>query len=195
MVSHVLFTGLVAAAAIQRLAEVRHSRRNERALVAQGAREHARWQVPLLAGLHTCWLAAIVVETWWGPAPFRPWLALAALSVFMTGQALRLRAMRALGSRWTIRVMTLPGTPAVTGGIYRYLRHPNYVGVALEIAALPLVHGAVWTSAVFTVANTVVLALRIRAEERALSIDNAYLDAFGGRPRFVPSAPRRHPLP
>lgn len=191
----VLFTALVAAVAIQRLVEVRQSRRHERGLVARGAREHARWQVPVLATLHTGWLVSIVMEVWWGASTFRPWLAITAGAVFVAGQALRLLAMRALGPRWTIRVMTLPGTPAVAGGIYRYLRHPNYLGVACEIAALPLVHGAVWTSAIFSAANAVVLALRIRAEERALAIDSAYQEILGGRPRFVPTAPDRSRLP
>lgn len=195
MVTEVLFTALVAAVAIQRLAEVRQSRRHERALVARGAREHARWQVPVLAALHTGWLVAVVMEVWWGASTFRPWLAITAGVVFVAGQALRLLAMRALGPRWTIRVMTLPGTPAVAVGIYRYLRHPNYLGVAFEIAALPLVHGAVWTSAIFSAANAVVLALRIRAEERALAIDSAYQEILGGRPRFVPTTPDRSRLP
>lgn len=191
MVTEVLFTALVAAVAIQRLVEVGQSRRNERALLARRAREHARWQVPVLATLHTGWLVASVGEVWWGAPPFRAWLALTAGVVFMAGQTLRLLAMRALGPRWTIRVMTLPGTPAVAGGIYRYLRHPNYLGVAFEIAALPLMHGAVWTAAIFSAANAAVLALRIRSEERALAIDSAYLDVLGGRSRFVPTAPDR----
>jgi methyltransferase len=101
--------------------------------------------------------------------------------------------MRALGTRWTIRILTLPLEPPVTIGVYRYLRHPNYLGVILEIAALPLVHGAVWTAAIFSVANAVLLAFRITAEERALATDNGYAVLFGARPRFVPSPRGRGP--
>jgi len=95
--------------------------------------------------------------------------------------------MRALGPRWTVRVMNLPSAEPVVDGIYRYVRHPNYLGVILEIAALPLVHGAVWSAASFSVANAALLVARIRAEEHALSRDNGYGQHFGARGRFLPT--------
>ena len=180
------FTLLVATVAVQRLVEVRYSRRHERLLFEQGAREHAAGQLWVMKLLHAAWLASAVAEVWLLAPPFRPWLAIAALAIFAIGQTLRLLAMRALGHRWTIRVITLPAAPPVVGGIYRWLRHPNYLGVMLEIAALPLVHGAVYTSLVFSLANLLLLARRIRAEETALAIDNAYFDHLGTRPRLLP---------
>jgi methyltransferase len=169
MVSRVAFTLLVALVAIQRLAELARSRRNEVRLRARGAIEHAPWQVPMLAVLHGAWLVSIVAEVWLLQPSFLPWLALPAMVVFIVGQVLRLAAIHTLGDRWTVRVMTLPATRRVTRGLYSWLRHPNYVGVALEIASLPLVHGAVVTAVVFSVLNAVALVLRIGVESRALA--------------------------
>ena len=106
--------------------------------------------------------------------------------MFLAGQALRMAAMRALGERWTVKVMTVPGAPPVQRGIFRWLRHPNYLGVILEIAALPLIHGAYLTTIVFSLCNAVLLTRRIRAEEDALTLDNGYALALGDRPRLVP---------
>jgi methyltransferase len=123
----------------------------------------------MLALLHAAWLAGMAAEVWLLQPPFRPWIALPAMVLFGVGQALRLAAIRTLGDRWTVRVMTLPATRRVTQGVYSWLRHPNYVGVAIEIASLPLVHGAVVTAVVFSVLNAVALLLRIGVESRALA--------------------------
>lgn len=185
MVSRDLFTLLVALVALQRLFEVRLSRRHERALFARGAQEHAAHQMPWMVALHGAWLVCMLGEVWGLHAPFDARAATVALCVFFAGQALRLAAMRALGPRWTVRVITLP-EPPVTSGIFRYVRHPNYLGVALEIAALPLVHGAYRTALVFSVLNAVLLAFRVRAEERALAESSDYEARFKKRPRFLP---------
>lgn len=169
MVSRTAFTVLVLVVAVQRLAELAVSRRNEQSLRARGAIEHAPWQVPLLAALHGGWLVSMVVEVWWRQPSFRPLPALAALIVFIIGQLLRLAAMRTLGDRWNIRVLTLPATRRVDHGLYAWIPHPNYLGVALEIVSLPLVHGAVVTAVVFSVLNAIVLTLRIGVEARALA--------------------------
>ena len=82
--------------------------------------------------------------------------------------ALRYWTISTLGERWTTRVLVRPGMPLISGGPYRFLRHPNYLAVVIEIVALPLVHGAWLTAVVFSVANAVLLAVRIRAENAAL---------------------------
>ena len=109
-----------------------------------------------------------------------------ALLVFVTGQVLRLSAMRTLGWRWSVRIYTVPSMKPVATGIYRYLRHPNYLGVALEIAALPLVHGGWRTALVYTVLNAGLLAVRIKAEERALEQGGGYRESFERLPRLWP---------
>lgn len=180
------FTSLVAIVAVQRLWELVRSRRHERALLARGGREHARAQMPWMSALHGTWLVAMILEVVLLRREASAGLAVAAGLVFLIGQGLRLAAMSALGERWTVRVITVPGAPPVDRGIFRWLRHPNYLGVVLEIAALPLVHGAWLTALVWSVANGVLLAARIRAEEAALRTDNDYEAGLGDRPRFVP---------
>ena len=96
-------------------------------------------------------------------------LSVAAFMCLLMGQVLRLTAMNTLGARWTTRIIVLPKVDVVAGGIFKYIRHPNYLGVILEIAALPLVFGCWRTTLGFTVANGALLWVRIQAEEEALS--------------------------
>jgi len=163
-----MFAGFVAGLALQRLFELRLSRRNEQRMRQRGGREHAPETYRWIVTLHVAWFAAMLLEVFAGRRKFRPWLALPALGVFAAGQALRLTAIRTLGWRWSTRVMTVPGEAPVRHGIYRYIRHPNYLGVELEILTAPLVHSACLTSTVFGIANALLLRDRIRREEQAL---------------------------
>jgi methyltransferase len=154
--------GLLLIVAAQRLAELAWSARNERRLRAMGAIEAGRAHYPVIIGLHTAWLAALFWFGW--SQPVAPgWLAL-----FLILQLARLWVLASLGERWTTRVLVLPGAPLVSGGPYRFVRHPNYFVVALEIVVLPLALGLPGLAAVFGVANAAVLAWRIKVEERAL---------------------------
>lgn len=186
MTSTQLFVGFVVVVALQRLAELRLSRRNEQKLRELGARECAPGHFVAMQLLHTLWFASILLEVTWLRPSFQLWVAVLAALCFGVGQCLRYAAMRALGERWTVRIWILPGAAPVARGIYRYLRHPNYLGVVLEIAALPLMHSA-WRSAlVFSLANAALLAVRIREEERALSGNGGYDEALGPLPRLWP---------
>jgi len=191
MMTRWLFTALVAAVAVQRALETRVSRRNAEQLLAAGGREHARGQFLAMAVLHPAWLAAMVVEVWAFDRRPIPLVTAVGLAALVAGQALRLLAIRTLGPRWSARIITVPNAQPVTGGIYRYLRHPNYLGVVLEIAGLPLVHMAWVTAIAASAANALVLAARIPAEEKALRQDNAYAASFEDRNRFLPSRRRR----
>jgi methyltransferase len=155
--------------------------------MAQGGVEvgedHYRWMVVV----HTLFLIACPAEVWLLDRPFVPWLAAAMLALLAGTMALRYWAISTLGKRWTTKVVCVPGLPVVTGGPYRFVRHPNYVAVVLEIAALPLIHTAWLTAAVFSLANIFVLRTRIRVEEEALSRYNDYQERFpGARPAQEP---------
>ena len=180
MVTRLWFAGFVAALGMQRLFELRLSQRNERQMRQRGGREHAPETYRWIVALHAAWFAAMLLEVFAGRRRFHPRLAALALSLLAVGQALRLTAIRTLGWRWSTRVMTVPGAEGapVRRGIYRYIRHPNYLGVELEILAVPLVHSAFLTSAVFGVANALLLRDRIRIEEQAL-------DAYNGEDGYV----------
>lgn len=166
--SRVAFTLLVGLVAVQRLAELAVSRRHLTALLARGAREVGAAHYPWMVALHTAFLVACVAEVWFLDRPWRVPFGLAWLLVFVAALALRWWTLRTLGERWTTRVLVLPGEPLVKGGPYRLLRHPNYVAVVLELAALPMVHGAWMTAVVFGVANLLLLRVRISVEEAAL---------------------------
>ena len=168
MVTRLLFLGFVAGLGVQRLFELRLSRRNERWMLERGGREHGPESYRWIVALHAAWFAAMLLEVFGRRRKFDPRLAAIALGLFGAGQALRLTAIRTLGWRWSTRVMTVPGASPVQHGIYRYLRHPNYLGVQLEILSAPLVHSAYLTSAMFGVANALLLHDRIRREEQAL---------------------------
>lgn len=182
-----VFVAFVVLVALERLAELRLSRRNERRLRKLGACEHAAEHFIAMQLLHTLWLVSVVLEVTLLRPQFQFWVSALATLCFFMGQCLRYAAIHALGVRWSVRVLTLPGAAPVTRGVYRYLRHPNYLGVVLEIAALPLMHSA-WRSAVaFSLANAVLLAVRIRKEERALRANGGYDEALGPLPRLWPS--------
>ena len=181
MVTRLLFLGFVAALGMQRLFELRLSRRNEQWMRRRGGREHAPGTYRQIVVLHAAWFAAMLLEVFAGRRKFHLQVAVLALSLFGAGQALRLTAIRTLGWRWSTRILTVPGEAQVQHGIYRYIRHPNYLGVELEILAAPLVHSAYLTSAVFGAANLLLLRARIRREEQALEEEDRYRESFEGR--------------
>lgn len=147
---------------LQRLMELVLARRNTRILVAHGGIEIGAGHYPLIVALHTAWLAGL-----WALAWNRP-IDLALLGVFAGLQALRLWVLASLGERWTTRIIVVPGLPLVRKGPYRFLRHPNYLIVAAEILILPLAFGLTAYAVLFSALNAVVLAVRIRTENRAL---------------------------
>lgn len=158
-----LILGLVT---LQRLGELVLSKRNTDRLRARGAHEVAPGHYPLIVLLHAAWLVGLwYLAVWRAPdtAVSWPWVA-----VFVILQALRIWVIATLGSRWTTRIIVLPGAPLVTNGPYRFMAHPNYCIVAGEILVLPLVFDLVWYGIVFSVLNAGVLWIRIRAEQAAL---------------------------
>lgn len=168
MSSEVLFTVLVLAVGLERLAELVVSKRNAAWAFERGGVESGRGHYPVMVVLHTGLLVGCLVEAWWSDRGVAPLLAWSMLALVVASQALRWWCIGALGRQWNTRVIVVPDLPLVARGPYRFLRHPNYVVVVVEGAALPLVHGAWITAVVFTVANAALLTVRIRTEERAL---------------------------
>lgn len=168
MSSEVLFTVLVLAVGLERLAELVVSKRNAAWAFERGGVESGRGHYPVMVVLHTGLLVGCLVEAWWSDRAVSPLQAWSMLALVVASQALRWWCIGALGRQWNTRVIVVPDLPVVARGPYRFLRHPNYVVVVVEGAALPLVHGAWITAVVFTVANAALLTVRIRTEERAL---------------------------
>lgn len=180
---------LVFCVAFQRLVEVRIAGRNTSRLLSMGAKEFKSGHYNIMKALHTTWLLACLAEAFIRQRPPSVEIATVGLVLFAIGQSLRIAAMLELGVRWTTRIIVLPEAPPIAGGIYRIIKHPNYLGVILEIAALPLVFGCWWTAGLYSVANLVLLlAVRIPAEERAITAANSGpgLDDWIQRGRFLP---------
>lgn len=185
--SQLFFFGLLAAWGLERLFEVALSRRNARRAFARGGIEvESRGFYAAMVAVHGLLFFAAPLEVVALERPFRPALALVATAAVGAAMALRYWAVATLGDRWNTRLIVVPGEPAVAEGPYRWVRHPNYVAVAVEMAALPLVHGA-WISALaWSAASALLLALRIPREEAALARASDYAARLGDRPRFLP---------
>jgi len=143
-----LFIGVIAAVIAARLGELFLARRNARWLIKQGAYEVGHRHYPVIVALHALF--------------------------FLAAQIVRIRVILTLGARWNTRIFVLPGAPLVTRGPYRYIRHPNYAVVIVELAALPLIFHAYFTAIVFTIANLLVLRHRVSVEEQALRSATPY---------------------
>ncbi len=124
---------------------------------------------PVMVLLHSAFLVGCLVEVPLADRPFLPWLGWPMLALLVAAHVLRWWCIRTLGNQWNTRVVIVPGLPLVTGGPYRWIRHPNYVAVVLEGVALPLVHTAWLTALAFTVLNAALLFVRIRVEDAALA--------------------------
>jgi methyltransferase len=158
---------VLGAVALQRVGELVLSRHNTQRLLARGAIEVAPGHYPLMVAVHTAWLIAL-----WVLGHDQP-VNIAGLLFYLALQGLRVWVMWTLGSRWTTRIIILPQQPLVSAGPYRFLSHPNYAVVTGEIAVLPLTLNLPVLAVAFTILNAMVLAIRIRAENRALATSGA----------------------
>ena len=156
-------TWLVAFMIAQRLIELCFARLNTRWLRGRGGIEFGAAHYPLIVILHAIWIVSLLIlahdraiDPFW-------------LSVFVVLQIGRLWVIASLGRRWTTRVIVMPGAVPVAHGPYRWIRHPNYLIVALEIAVVPLALGLPVVALVFSAANAALLAYRIRIENEALA--------------------------
>ena len=185
------FMALTAAVAVERLTELAWSRRHERFLAARGgAVVREPWYAAMVA-LHAGVLVAAPLESWWrARAGAMPPAALRALGAggLTLATALRIWTLRTLGDSWSTRVTRFAGggRRVVTGGPYRWVRHPNYLAVIVELAGLPLAGGAVVTALAAAALNALVLSRRIPLEERELAADAEWRRAMLSRPRLVP---------
>jgi len=153
---------ILALVTLQRLGELALAQANTKRLMARGAIEVGAAHYSLIVALHAAWLLAL-----WIYGREQP-VSLPLLTVFVVLQALRVWVLATLGTRWTTRIIVLPGEPLITTGPYRLIAHPNYVIVIGEIAVLPLALHLPLPALVFSVLNAAVLIIRIRIETRAL---------------------------
>ena len=151
----------------QRLGELYLTARNLPYIRSRGGVEYGRSHFPLIVAVHVLFPILFVIElTHHDTRPSPIWVFW--LFLFVAAQVLRYAAILALGQRWSTRVFVIPNMPPVRTGPYRWLRHPNYVAVVLELIAAPMLFGAWRTAIVIGVLNAIALAVRIRCENDAL---------------------------
>ena len=155
---------IVGLVALERLTELALAHRNTLVLLRAGAQEIGRGHYPLIVLLHLSWLISVYVFADKNAPPVWGWIAFYAAL-----QALRYWAIASLGRYWTTRIITLPSAPLVTRGPYRFMRHPNYLVVILEITALPLAFDELQVAVIFCWLNAMLIAWRVRLETKALN--------------------------
>jgi methyltransferase len=186
----VAFLALLATVGASRLIELAISRRHQRVLRALGAPQvpdpHFHWMVVL----HTAILAGAGLEVVVFHRPMIRMLAVAAGTVFMLAEGLRWWTIQTLGRHWNVHVMNSTHLGIVSSGPFRFVRHPNYAAVFIELIALPLIHTAWLTALVGSVAHLWVLSRRIFLEDVMLLADPTYRAEMAHKPRFLPRPPR-----
>ncbi len=153
---------------VQRLLELRHAKQNQAWAMANGGIEHAPEHYPYMVALHSSWVVALFLEGFLRGSTLSSlwWLW---LSIFVIAQILRYIIISSLGKLWNTRIIIVPNAKLVRSGIYQYVKHPNYMVVALELFVTPLIFNAWVTAVVFSVLNAILLlGFRIPAEEKAL---------------------------
>jgi methyltransferase len=183
-----VLVGLVAA---MRLVELGISQRHRRELVRLGARPVTETGFGVMVALHAGILAGSILEVLLARRSVPLALAAGASIGVVAANVLRIWAIRTLGRHWNVRVVDSTALGVVGSGPYRFIRHPNYVAVFLELSCLPLVQGAWITAVVGTLLHVLVLRRRIALEEAVLFADERYAAIMRDKPRFWPRIFRR----
>jgi methyltransferase len=170
----------------ERIAELVISKRHQREMTDQGVEKVAERHFGWMVAVHTGVLIAAYVEVALLHRPFVPAIALAMGLVFLVATGLRIWVIRTMRTHWNVEVMASAPLGVVTEGPYRFIRHPNYLAVVLELVAIPMLHGAWLTAIAGSLANAWVLMKRLEVEERVLLSDERYRSAMGPKARFVP---------
>jgi len=180
------YISLLVLVGIERLVELKVSRRNQRRMAEQGVRKIVEPHFPWLVAFHTVVLISAGLEVLLLHRPLIPALAITMTALFILSNLLRLWVIRLLADLWNVQIMDSSRIRIVTSGPYRWIRHPNYVGVVMEVFSLPLIHTAWITALVGTGLYMEILRRRVRMEDSVLMADPAYQLAMGDKPRFFP---------
>jgi methyltransferase len=191
MAMTVAYISLLVLVGIGRLGELVISRRNQRQLEKQGSHKIPEPHFRFMVLLHASVLVGAGVEVLFLHRPLIPALAIPMAALFVLSNVLRWWVIRALAGRWNVEVMDSSRVGVVSSGPYRWVRHPNYVGVVAEVFSLPMIHTAWITAIVGTLGYLEILRRRLRVEDSVLLADPAYRLAMGGKPRFFPRVFKR----
>jgi methyltransferase len=166
---NILLLCMIAAVSAQRLLELRYAEGNRARALQRGAREFGAEHYVFFVVLHTAWLLGWVVEGLWFARAMTVGDSIALFEAFVLAQALRYWAIASLGEAWNTRILVVPGMKRVSKGPYKWVNHPNYIAVAIELFAGPLIFGAWRTALIASLLNAILLLfIRIPAENAAL---------------------------
>ena len=182
----VAYIALLVLVGIGRLGEVAISRRNQRKMKEQGVRKVVEPHFPWLVLFHGVILVCAGAEVLLLHRPLIPALAISMLALFVLSNVLRYWVIFLLGGLWNIQIMDSSRLGIVTSGPYRWVRHPNYTGVVMEVFSLPMIHTAWITAIIGTLGYFEILRRRLKIEDGVLMADPAYRQAMGAKPRFLP---------
>jgi methyltransferase len=185
-VSRIAYLVLLTAFGAGRIAELLISSRNQRAMRAKGASRVEEPRYPWMVILHVGVFAAAGVEVVVLHRPLIPALAIPMLILFFLSNVLRWWVIRTLKSHWNVQIMDSARLGVVSNGPYRWIRHPNYVAVFVELVSLPLIYSAWITALIAGIGNAWVLHNRLAVEDRVLLSNPDYRAAMGGKPKFLP---------
>jgi len=180
------YLGLLLVVALLRIYELQISRWHQREMVAQGASKVIDPVFRPMVLLHTGVLVGAGAEVIFLRRPFYPLLASVCFAIFLAANVIRWWVIRTLGDHWNVQVMNSTNMGVITTGPFRYVRHPNYAAVFVEMLVLPLIHCAWITAGVGSAAHLLILSRRIHTEEQVLLSDARYREAMYGKPRFLP---------
>jgi methyltransferase len=185
-VSVIAFLTLLFAVAALRIVELGISKAHQKQIVADGGAKVTDPKFVWMVALHTAVLIGAAVEVVFLRRPFVPVLAAISFVIFLFANVVRWWVIRTLGEHWNVQVMDSTKLGVITTGPFRYVRHPNYAAVFVEMLFLPLIHTAWITAVAGSLAHVIVLTQRLSTEERVLFSDPEYRAAMASKPRFVP---------
>ncbi len=189
----VLYAIFLLAVGAGRLIEMAIGRRHQRFLVAHGARKVADPAFALIVILHVGILMASFLEAWLLKRPFIPLLGVSMIMLFVLANALRWWVIVTMAEHWNVQVMDSLRLGVVSSGPFRFIRHPNYLALFVELLAIPLIHTAVLTALFGTLVHMWILRSRIAVEESVLMANEDYRAVMGSKPRFIPHLTRTRP--
>jgi methyltransferase len=182
----IAFLALLLAVGLLRIFELRVSRQHQQQMIAAGATKINEPQFRWIVFVHTAVLIGAALEVVLLRRPFLPALAGSMLFLFLAANGVRLWVVRTMGKLWNVQVMNSTGLGVVTSGPFRFVRHPNYSAVFVEMFSLPLIHTAWITAVLGCIGYALAISRRLVLEENVLSANPTYQTAMAGKPRFLP---------
>lgn len=150
-----------------RIGELILSRRNEVWLLNHGAIEYGQKHYPFIVALHVLFITVLIIEYLTKASVDFNMLFLILYGILL---AFKVWVILSLVKFWNTKIYHISGYPLIKKGVYKYIKHPNYLIVIAEIALIPLVFHLIFTAIAFSVLNAMMLTVRIIEENKVLKL-------------------------